>query len=177
MAESSITYDKKRYLVILVFILLFVVTYKKIYTSTFDKISNYHQLKNQNTDSLRINNELLIVKKEIEKLDVILGDETFNEATLQQDILSFISANKKSKKITIASLEKTHKYTSKDIEIITNSLTIQGNYNDLLEMIYTLEQDFKSSKVTSVKMFKKRNNAKKRNELYAQILFQNYRYF
>ncbi len=176
MAESSFTYEKKRYLVIIALVLLFAVTYKKLYAVTIYKITNYYQIKDQEIDSVAINNNLQLIKKEIERLDVVLGNETFNENRIQQDILHFISKNKNNKKIIVSSLEKTHKFTSDDISIITNSLTIQGSYNDLIEIVYVLEQDFKSSKITSVKMFKKRNNKKQRDELYARILFQNYKY-
>jgi len=171
--ENSIGNKEKRYVVLLLFILLFILGYTKLFKNTIRTIKNYNQLESLNIDSLKIKNEIKEIRVGINNLDKIVGSEVKEQDLVKQNILSFISKNHS--KVIVESLEETHIFKNDDFIIYSTLLTIEGNYNTILKYLYDVENKFELSKVVSVRLFKKKDYGTKKEKLYARIIFQNYK--
>ncbi len=171
---DKINYKEKRILIILILVLLFFATYKKLYKNTFKTVKTYKQLKNKNLDSVQLKSNIVILKKDLKDINSILGNST-NDNLIQQHILNFATKQEDSLKVNIVSLGKQHLYKTNDIRIYSNFLELEGSYNTILKTIYTFENNFLNSKINSVHFYTKKNYTSKKQKLYAKILFQNFK--
>lgn len=171
---ENIKYKEKRFIIIVIFMLLFFATYKKVYKHTFSIAKNYYSLKNKKLDSVQLKNNIFKLKQELENINRIIGTST-NDNLIQQNILLFASEISDSIKINIVSLGKQHLYKTNGINVYSNFLKIEGSYNSVLKTIYSFEDKFNNSKVNSIRLFTKKDNITKKNKLYAKLLFQNFK--
>ncbi len=171
--EKRIGNKEKRYVVLLLFLLLFALGYTKLFKNTIRTIKDYNQLKSLNIDSLKIKNEIKETQLVINNLDKIVGSEVREQDLVKQNILSFTS--KSHSKIIVTSLEETQIFKNNDFTIYSTLLTVEGNYNTILEYLFAIENKFELSKVVSVKLFKKKDYGTKKEKLYARVIFQNYK--
>ena len=171
---EQIKYKEKRLIILIIFVLLFFATYKKLYKHTFNTINTYKTLKSKRLDSVQLKNNIVLIKQELEDINRVMGNNE-DDDLIQQNILSFASKITDSLKIKIVSLSKQHKYKINNVNIYSNFLVIEGRYNNLLKTIYGFEKEFKSSKINSVNLYTKKNYITRKNKLYAKILFQNFK--
>ena len=141
---ENIKYKHKRTLVFVFSLLLFILFYKKFLKNTINLVDRYSYSKSQSIDSLETKSKIKSIKLEIEKLNKIVGREENNQDLVQQQILSFTSKN--NTKIVIKSLDKTHIFENNDFIVHSNILTVEGQYNLLLQYIYSVNIYFMLSK-------------------------------
>lgn len=171
---ENIHYKQKRIIILVIFLLLFVATYKKVFKQTFNTVNYYYKLKNQKVDSVSLKNNITNLKLKISEYDRILGNNVKIDL-LQQDILSYASAEADSNKINIISLDKQHVFSANGINVYSNFLEIEGQYNAILKTIYSFENKFNKSKINSINLYVKKDYKRKKNKLYAKLLFQNFK--
>lgn len=171
---ENIKYKNKRIIILIVFLLLFFATYKKLYKHTFNTVKTYTNLKSKRLDSVQLKTNIVLLKQELESINRVIGNSPNNDL-IQQNILNFSSKAADSLKFNIVSLSKQHLFKINDVKIYSNFLEIEGKYNNLLKTIHTFEKDFPDSKINSVNLFTKKNQRTRKNKLYAKILFQNFK--
>lgn len=163
----------QKIIILLLFFLLFIITYQKYFSHTIMIVKEYYKPDTKVLDSLKIENKIITLQEDINRIDGIIGKETENFDIVKQKILSFTS--RKYNEINITSLEKMNTAVNEDFHINTNVLIVEGRYNSILEFVYGVEKEFAFSKLTSVKLFKKKSYKSKKNKLYAKLIFQNYK--
>ncbi len=171
---DKINFKEKRILIILVLVLLFFATYKKLYKPTFRTVNTYLKLKNKKLDSTQLKNNIVVLKQELDNINRVLGNSV-DDNLIQQKILNFASKQSDSLKVNIMSLGKQHIYKTNDIAIYSNFLEIEGSYNNILKTIYAFEKQFQNSKINSINLYTKKDNRTRKNKLYAKVLFQNFK--
>lgn len=171
---DKINYKEKRVIIVFILMLLFFATYKKLYKNTFNTVNTYNQLKNKKLDSVQLKNDIVILKKDLNNINIILGNN-IDDNLIQQNILNFASEQSKTLNTNIVSLGKQHVYKTNDVRIYSNFLELEGSYNTILKTIYTFEKEFQKSKINSVHFYIKKNYTAKKQKLYAKILFQNFK--
>ncbi|CAM1359167.1 hypothetical protein [Tenacibaculum xiamenense] len=176
MMEDKFTYKQKKIGVFVLFFLVLLLGYKRVIKNTISEGNRYLKNKNIKKNEEGIRQSILSVQNEIYNLDNYLGEENFKEHMIQQEILEFITSKESRNNIMVTDIKPTHSYFVGNYSIISNSFTLKGTYNSLIDLIYQIEKDFRKSKLNNVKFFKKRNYKLKNEELFVELLFQNFKH-
>lgn len=169
---KDITYKKKFFGIVVLFILLSAGLYKKTYKSI---IAINSQLKDLNSKSMLTENSVFDIsnlKEEIKVLDNFIGSDNIRPEQVQQELLTFISDQEfKADLVDIANI-----HSSKDGEfnVYTNQIELEGDYKSLLTLLYELEKNFKKSKIVNTSFYTLKDYRRNRKKLYLKIIFQNY---
>lgn len=169
------TYKNKKIIVILVLVLLVVLGHKKIIRNTYNQIQNYYKQKSSILNENELERKIIEVNTKIVEMDKMLGKVNFNENFIQHEILDYVSLKAGEKNIEVVELNPAHLYQEDRCLIVSNSITLKGEYNKLIALIYQIEQELKSSKISSVHFFKKKNFLSNKSELFVRLIFQNYK--
>lgn len=173
---KTLTNEQKKVLAIVFIVLLSLLFYKKIIRASYDEVSKYITNVNTQNNDVNINSKIETATKKIIAIDKVIGSDNFNQNTIQQDILEFLSYEAKKNKVTIVLVASPHRIQINDYIIITNNFTLKGNYNSLMKVIHHAEKNFKESKLNSLDIYiKKKYNSRNRKELYAELIFQNFK--
>lgn len=168
---DKISHKQRFFLVILVLVLLIFGVYKKTFQPIFQlkkELNASHQLvENATQPFAKIEN----LKTELAILDEVVGNSE-NHALIQQKILDFITTH--SFNVSVVNITDSHIHTGTAFTIFTNKIVLKGSYDTLLETIYTIEKEFKASKIVSTKLYSKKNYRTNKTELLLELYFQNY---
>lgn len=116
-------------------------------------ISLYHDLYHYETtinESKNAPQKIALLKKELKQVQRLLSSYEYNEELNQEILLAKISAICEKHKLTIREVPSQLKHREQGLWIFTNQFRIEGEFTDLLQLIYNLEQKEKSGRISSV---------------------------
>jgi len=145
MIKGKFTYKRKKQLFTLLLVLLAILAYKRVLKKSYIQTKNYFLTKNEVKDNGNDDDKLTNLNKA------------------------------KAHKVEIIHVNAPHFSSENDYLMVSNMFTFKGNYNSLIKMINQIEKEFKTSKLNSLLFYKKKNFRSKKNELYLQVLFQNFK--
>lgn len=169
---EKISHKRRFFIVILLLVLLFLAVYKKTYQPIFqlnkELNASYQLVENVTQPFAKIES----LKNELSVLDKVVGNSE-NHALIQQKILDFITTH--ALHVSVVNIADSHMYKGNNaFSILTNKIILTGNYETLLNTIYTIEKEFKASKIVSAKFYSKKNYSTNKTELLLELYFQNY---
>lgn len=168
---EKISHKRRFFIAILLLVLLFLAVYKKTYQPIFqlkEELNASHQLvENVATPFATIES----LKSELSVLDKAVGNSE-NHAVIQQKILDFITTHAPT--VSVVNIADSHRHKGNAFTIVTNKIVLTGNYEELLKTMYTVEKEFKASKIVSSRFYSIKNYRTNRTELLLELYFQNY---
>ncbi|MDP2684155.1 MAG: hypothetical protein Q8P20_03795 [bacterium] len=173
MILEGISYKKKLIGLLIVFFLLGIGTYKRSIALTIDAYRERKELKQKLNLIKNNSNTIERLESEIKFFNGLIGEDNFEPQIVQQEILNFVSNTSSSARIQ--NIDEIHSAIEKNYLIYTNFITLTGAFNDLLAIIYDFEKNFPVSKIVSIEFFQNKNFETKKTNLYAKIIFQNYK--
>jgi hypothetical protein len=168
---EKLSHKRRFFLVLLVFVLLLFAIYKKTYRPIFNlkaTLNSSYQLAENAVDPFE---EIEQLKTELAVLDKVVGNSE-NHALMQQKILHFVTTH--DFKLSVVTIEDTHIHKGTSFTVFTNKIVLKGNYTALLKAMYTIEKEFKASKIVSSKFYNKKNYSTNKTALFLELYFQNY---
>ena len=172
MKPAALTYRQQFYAVIALAFVLSIFAYKRSFGPTFSTVNGYYSAKAKIENSQALNQQLSIELGKNSQLDAIIGKNTTDPILVQNAIMEFVA--NRSYDIKVTSFDPMHKAKDPYFTVYTNSLTLQGNINDLLKTIHDLETQFELSRIAHVNIYVKKNYKTRKNELFSQLLFRQY---
>ncbi|SRX75253.1 hypothetical protein [Aequorivita antarctica] len=169
---KNISYKKKFYGLLVFVVILSFTAYNRSFKGTIETISLYRESVKNIKESSNSLMELSNIKKEVSILDNTIGKSTKNPAIVQNEILGFLST--RSQEMTLSKIENLHVSNDDYFTIYSNVILLQGDFNGLLKTIYEFEKDFEYARIASMVFHTERNAKTSKNELYNEIIFQNY---
>lgn len=169
---NKLSYKQKFFIVIGVFLILLFASYKKNFKRLYDSKKELNIINSKLKENKNLFNQLYLLENEVRIIDGIIGGETKEPRKIQQLVLDFVTNNQF--KTNIVSISDTHFFSDEQFNIYTNQIEFEGEYEELIDMLYKIETSFNSSIILSSKIYRKkdfRNNIKK---LYLKIILQNY---
>lgn len=166
------SFKKKFIFSILVLILLLMAVYKKTFSnvlSLFAELSNIEENLNNVEDS---EFQLISLRTENSGLDAVIGGQSNEPEKVQQQILDFVS--KIAENVSLVSIEDVHVFEGEKFKIYSNQLTFEGDYDELLQLLYKIEKDFLFSKVISSKIYTVTDYRTNKKSLRLHTILQNY---
>lgn len=156
---------------IIVFFMLLITAYKRSFHALFQVISEHKVLAAKADEINKKANNTDELIRDIAYLDKIIGKEGITKEMVQQGIVSF--ASEKHPQVSINDLQPIHVFPDDNYTIITNQLDVTGNSNELLQLSYDFEKEFKLSRIVSMNFYTTKKSNKS-DILHLKMIFQNY---
>lgn len=167
---KGLTYKQKFFAIIFVIILLFFACYKKSFKHTLKAKNELALLESKLEGMENVYQEINYLDSQIEVIENTIGSGSDKPELVQKQLLNFISKNA----INIVSIEDVHVYKDSQYDIYTNQIVLQGEYSDLLNTMYSIEKQFKESRIASANLYAKRDYKLNSDKLYLKLILQNY---
>lgn len=166
------TYKQKFQASIVLFVLLLLAVYKKNFKHVFNLHKELNLVEKQISEAKISNQDLLVLNNQLKDLDALIGGQSNSPELVQHEALNFITNSQL--QVEVVNIEKRHEFQEGEFSIHTNQIEIQGDYEDLMTLLFGFENNFNSSRISSVKMYSKRDYKKKKKHLVLKIILQNY---
>lgn len=156
------------------FIIVFVICYQLAFSKTHLLNKEVGQLEENQigVSELGVLNHQLSLKERM--VDSVLDRHNLKRTSIQNGLLSYLNARKENSSIQIISFDEPHRFQQQNGVTVSYSFQLTGDYNDLLELVYGLEQDYSFGEVKHVSFEKKRDYRARRDYLEGKIIIVNY---
>lgn len=169
------SYRQKNYGLLIIFLLLLMVSYKRSFSLTLNAKSELKNQEAQLESTKHVQEDIESLKIQIKQLNNNIGKSDIEPDKVQQEILGEISGFSLNNNVNLEKIEKTHSFKTVDFTIYSNLIRIQGSFNGILSLAYHMENTFDYARVTNVNVFKEVDQTTKKEYLYGEFLFQHYR--
>jgi hypothetical protein len=166
------TQRNKNILLILGFIAVLFLCYQVSIKKTFalkteitklnDSISRYEYLSKESQN----------LKAKESYFDSILSTNNLKNISIQNNILEDLNTLSEKKGFSIIGFNEPHSISENGINISSYAFTVQGDFNDILELIYHFEQETNLGKISHVNFEKKKNYRRNSNYLECFIVIE-----
>lgn len=164
----------KNRLLISGFILALYICYKLAIANTLVLKSEYSQLTKEQKLFKNTPKQIALLKKKEQYYDSLLKVYKIGGTSMQNNLLNAVTTFSKAHDIKVVDFSEPHSYTDKSLTINSYSFTVEGHFNNILQLIYTLEQRTKYGEVVSVAYEKKKNYRTGTSYLEATIVLQSF---
>ena len=169
---KDFSYKKKCLMLLVVFPIILIIAYFNSFSKTLEAKNTLKQLKAKLILVDNAQQEFLGLKRNVNKLDAIIGKEVASPDIVQQEIFDIFSEIPY--KSDLLKLDESHKFKDAYFNVYTNNLLLKGDFVNLLKTTYYYEREFEYSRLVSLSFFTKEHPKNKRNILFEQLIFQNY---
>lgn len=159
----------------IIFVLLLIVAYKRSFSLTLSSIQEIERLDLQLQNAEKAGFEINQLKLEINKINKVIGKENLSADQVQQLLLDRITDFSDQENIKLHGIEETHYFNTKDFEIYSSQMVVEGDFVSVLKLLYDLEKNVDYARVASTEFFVEENYRGKKKQLYAKILVQNFK--
>lgn len=169
---QNIPNKKKFYALILIAFLLSITAYKRSFKTAIETVRFYSESKKSIGNTDNAHNELLYLKNESEMLDAVIGKSIKKPEIVQNEILNFLSNNEFN--VTLSNIGNAHISGDDYFTIYSNSVTLKGDFQELLHTVYAFDTDFAQARIATLRFYVKKEVRSSKKELFNDIIFQNY---
>ena len=166
------TYRQKKLSLVVVFVLLAAVSYKRSFSVTLEQLALNNELQVKRAEAETSIDRLKTKQNELKLINQIVGQENVPNEKVQQKFLSFFDKNNNN--LTVELMEEVYTFDHPDYTINTNLITIKGDYVNTVKFIYKLEKQFSFARIVSANLELKTNRFLQKSELHSTILLQNF---
>jgi len=169
------TYKQKNYGLLVLFVLMIMVSYKRSFSLTLSALSEIERLETQKREVVHAQSDLESLQIQLIQLNRNIGKADLDPDKVQQEILRTIAWYSEEHEVMLEQLEATHNFETVDFNIFSNLVSVKGTFNGILELAYYVENSFDYARLVNVSIYKKQNPITKKTNLYGKLLFQHYR--
>ena len=156
------------------FVILLFLCYKFAIANTFALKSEHSKLSKEQKIFENTPKQIAILKKKEQYYDSLLTKYKIGGTSLQNNLLNTVTSFSKDHNLKVVAFSEPHVFSEKSLIINTYSFTVEGHFNNILQLIYTLEQHTKYGEVISVSYEKKKNYRTGKSYLQAKIVLQSF---
>ncbi|HXD93104.1 MAG TPA: hypothetical protein VNX01_07805 [Bacteroidia bacterium] len=170
---DKLTFKNKNRIFLLLMVATLFLMYKLVVSKTVRAYQDYEYLKKQSSLSKDIDTRIDKLDQHLNSIKTIFSSSIVTDNNAQEKILEMVTSYCKGKPLLLKEFPKTVLKETDGFMVELNYFTVEGDFKNLLSLVYTLEQKVKVGKVASVNFMVKENLKTKRNELTATIYIQN----
>jgi hypothetical protein len=170
---KNLTYEKKNKWLIVVAVVLALLIYSLFIKKTIASVNECSDLNRKMALATNAPAEIERIQNELVTLNSIIGSDKRSEIPVREDLLGFLTSYCQSSGIVLREFPQTEIKKDNDLQVETNTFTVEGHYVKLLQLVYQLEQKKKIGNVSSVIYQAKKDNTTKRLILTVTIYLQN----
>lgn len=168
------TGKQKNIALIIGFILVLIISYRYAISNTLALKKEFKTLKQQEQLFKNVPKQLSILKQKEKYYDSLLVKYQLNGSSVQNNLLKTINASANSNTIQLINFLEPHVFKKDNLTYNTYQFTLRGSYNNILELIYKLEQETKFGEITNLHFERKKNYRTGKNYLEANVLLRSF---
>jgi hypothetical protein len=174
---KKLTYKQRYYLLIAGLVIFFYLCYKMAIKETFIVRKECRQTEERLRQVKTAPQQILELEKKIAKIDRSIRSDSIQDSNFHEMLLARISEYCTKNNIGIVEYPPLHSFSWNEITLETNAVIVQGNFIELLKMIYFIEQKAGIGRVSGVDFYtyyeRSRRRTYLRMKLYIQYILQN----
>ncbi len=170
---DKLSYKNKNRVLLALSVALLYLVYKLAIIKTVGVYNDYSYLRTQLVLAQHIDKKSEEMAAKLNAVESIFKGSMTNGNNSQEKILETVSVYCKDKPVLLKEFPRSLMKENNGYLIELNYFTVQGNYTDLLNLVYAMEQKVKTGKVASVNFQLKENPKSHIKELTATIYIQN----
>ncbi|MCH2197062.1 hypothetical protein [Kordia sp.] len=156
------------------FVILLFLCYKFAISNTFSLKAEHSKLLKEQKIFENTPKQIALLKKKEQYYDSLLTKYKIGGTSLQNNLLNTVTTFSKNHDLKVVDFLEPHVYREKSLTVNTYWFSVEGHFNNILQLIYTLEQRTKYGEVISVSYEKKKNYRTGRSYLQARIMLQSF---
>lgn len=168
------TNKNKNIVLVLGFILALVLCYLLTISKTFQQKKQYNTLKKQELLFKNAPKKLSLLKQKEVYYDSLLTKYQLNGSSIQNNLLKTINTFANGNDLKVISFLEPHTITKNDLTIKTYLFVLEGEYNNINQLIHQLEQQTKFGEVVNLHFEKKKNFRTGKYYLEARVLVRSF---
>jgi hypothetical protein len=153
--------------------LLFVVIYQFTFKKTIALYSECREMKKRSEKLEGATMKKAKLEKEAARLDLLSGSMQANDSNVQQVLLGIVTSYCQSNGLLLKEFPQTQRSQENNCEVELNNFTVEGEFQKLLKLVYSLEQRYRIGKVASLDLRAKKDLRSKRTFLTASVYLEN----
>jgi len=171
--QQNRKYQKRLWITIIISVMVVFFAWKGAFEKTWSLYRQIKRLENSIHSSALIASKKQEIQSETEQLNLILGihDHYLPAEQIFEELVSICDSTGN---LRIVNFPDIHTIIVNSYKITTMFAGVEGNYSNLLKMVYKLERNKKTGRLASVYFRKKKDYRKNKEFLSATIFLQNY---
>jgi len=141
--------------------------------STFKLKGDYEELVALSESERDYSLDLMTVESKLKSIDKMIVGKELSAGQIQHQIMEQIEILRDSFTVDISNVPTPHQYNYSNYTVITGSFELEGRYNEILKLVYYLENNFDNAILASLDFKLKKDMLKNRDKLYTTLYFQN----
>lgn len=150
-------------------LIIYFTTIKK----TFDLYMQCNELEELLGQADNASQQMLQLEKQLQEIESVFGEKEERSNNYQQVLLEAISNYCSRNNVVLREFPTPAVFNEQDFSVETNLVVVEGSFNNLLNLVYLLEQKNKSGKIASIQFQTKKDFKTKQQALTASIYIQN----
>jgi hypothetical protein len=164
----------KNILLIAGFVLALMICYQLAISETLQQKEQYNILKQQELLFKNAPKKLSLLKQKQMYYDSLLTKYQLDGSSIQNNLLKSINTFANINSIEVISFSEPHTMVQNDLTIKTYEFVLQGDFNDINQLIYQLEQKTKFGEIVNLHFEKKKNFRSGKSYLQAKVLLRSF---
>ena len=168
------TNKTKNILLVIGFISTLLLCYKLAISKTHSLKKEYNSLTAQETLFKNAPKQVSLLKQKQQYYDRILEKYQLNGNSVQNNLLKTINRYSDSTNIRVITFLEPHISIKNDLKTNSYQFTLEGDFNNILKLIYKLEQQTKFGEIINLHFEKKKNFRSGKYYLRAKVLLKSF---
>lgn len=173
MKDFKLIPKHKAYLSVVVLLLILFVVYKLAFQKTWETKRQCETYQKQINRGSQIDTRLELLSTQLNKVNAKTQDFVVSNKEPHEMVLAVVSEYCMSHKVKLFQFPRTEIEEVKGHAIGTFYFEVTGSFEQLLKLLYLLENETIVTKITSVDFYKKKNKVTKKEQLYLRVYCQN----
>lgn len=169
---QNFTYKQKNWMLLGGIILFALIVYVMAVGKTIDMAAECAELQGQIKSTGNAPEKIAQLQAKLKELDAKAGVSN-DSIEFQQALLEKVTTYCANNKVSLKEFPANHLYTTNEVEVETSQLKLEGGFSNLLNLVFSLEQNERIGKVISVCYETKTDVRTKQVSLTAKIYVQN----
>ncbi len=170
---KGLTYKKKnRFLWVGLFLFAWII-YSYAISDTLKAWNDCDEMEQRLAQAADAPMQNAVLEKRLKEMEALIGSGKQGAVDARQELMGIAAAWCQESRCTLREFPATILTEEKDLRVETNMITLEGNFKELLGLVYKLEQRDKPGKLASVDFQMKKDPKTKNRILTATIYIQN----
>lgn len=176
MMSGNLAYKKRLQLLGIGFVLVLFLVYTLALKKTIVAAKDCSAKEEKLALSKQLEKKIGALRLQVAELDNIIGEMPDTSKKVMDLLLENITGFCSENNCILKEIPGTHQAVDANFEIETNFITVQGDFKNLLNLVYLLEQKKKTGgRVASVNFYSKKDFNTKRTALYLTLTVQHFK--
>jgi len=165
----NFSYRQRNLLLIAGTVLLGFIAYQFSFSKTLEAASLNKQLSQKLIQANSASSDIQRLQEQVNQLNGDVNTESYHPDKLFQVISQFCTKNN----LTVLDFPEAVEITNGNYKVITHTLDVSGNYSDIVQLAYLIEQEKKIGGVSSLNFETEKNIQTKSKILKGKFYIQN----